>query len=44
MEEKLRVPSISTLAFGSVAWSGLSIFILLKMCYEGKKILRRFFE
>jgi len=44
MEEKLRVLSISALAFGSVAWSRLSIFILSEMCYEGKNIFRRFFE
>jgi len=44
MEEKLRIFSIFALAFGSVVWSGLSIFILLKMWYEGKTIFRRFFE
>jgi hypothetical protein len=40
----LRIFSISALAFGSVVWSELSISILLKMCYEGKTIFRRFFE
>ena len=44
MEGKLRIFSISALAFGSVVWSELSISILLKMCYEGKTIFRRFFE